>query len=68
MEVRGSGPNRRRALEALRLTLVFPALAEGILNDFELKAGEALTPPKRDALWKLARSDEAVKSASPAGV
>jgi TIR domain len=37
------------------------AIAESINNDLDLKPGEPLTPRQRQALWKLAFSDEPVK-------
>ncbi|VFU10515.1 protein of unknown function [Methylocella tundrae] len=37
------------------------ALAEGMLNDLDLKADEPFTTRQRNAIWKLAVADEAVK-------
>jgi hypothetical protein len=38
------------------------ALATGILADLDLKRGEHLTARQRNALWKLAAADEAVRA------
>jgi hypothetical protein len=51
------------ALETQRqLDRANQALAAGILADLDLKHQEPLTPRQRNALWKLATADEAVRA------
>jgi hypothetical protein len=52
----------QNALETQRqLDRANKTLAEGILNDLDLKSDKPLTARQRNALWKLARANEAVK-------